>query len=255
MNRSAALPLALCAALLALGGCKDEEAPAAGAPQATGAAQFTTDEQRMGYSLGASMGQQFRNDRLQIDADALARGVREGFTGALSMSEDEITAGMQQLQKSHTERMQAEQAELATKNTAAGEAFLKENGAKEGVVTTASGLQYRVLTAGTGPKPGADDTVKVHYTGTLLDGTEFDSSVTRGEPVTFPVNGVIPGWVEALQLMPVGSKWELVIPSELAYGPGGAGGQIGPNAVLKFEVELLGIEAPEQAAEQAPAAD
>ena len=234
MNRSAALPLALCAALLALGGCKESKAPAdAGATPDK--AQFTSDEQRMGYSLGASMGQQFRNDRLQVDADALARGVREGFTGSLSMSEDEIAAGMQQLQKTHTERMQAEHAQLAAKNTSEGEAFLKENGVKEGVVTTASGLQYRILTAGTGPKPGVDDTVKVHYTGTLLDGTEFDSSVRRGEPVTFPVSGVIPGWVEALQLMPVGSKWELVIPSDLAYGPGGAGGLIGPNAVLKFD--------------------
>ena len=131
-----------------------------------------------------------------------------------------------------------------------GEAFLKENATKEGVVTTESGLQYKIVTAGEGPKPGAEDVVKVHYRGTLLDGTEFDSSYKRGEPVTFPVGGVIPGWVEALQLMPVGSKWELFIPSGLAYGPGGAGGQIGPNSTLKFEVELLSIE-PKEATEAA----
>ncbi len=244
MNRSAALPLALCAALVALGGCKDSKAPT-DASTAGDKAQFSTDEQRMGYSLGASMGQQFHNDKVLVDADALARGVRDGFTGKLAMSDEEIAAGMQQLQTSHSERMQAELTKLAEKNTSEGEAFLKENGAKDGVVTTASGLQYHVAKAGTGPKPGADDTVKVHYVGTLLDGTEFDSSRRRGEPVSFPVNAVIPGWVEALQLMPVGSTWELVIPSDLAYGPGGAGSQIGPNAVLKFEVELLGIEPPQ----------
>jgi FKBP-type peptidyl-prolyl cis-trans isomerase len=157
---------------------------------------------------------------------------------------------MQQLQKTHTERMQAEQKAAADKNLADGEAFLKENATKEGVVTTESGLQYKIVTAGDGPKPGAGDVVKVHYRGTLLDGTEFDSSYKRGEPVTFPVGGVIPGWVEALQLMPVGSKWELYIPSGLAYGPGGAGNQIGPNSTLKFEVELLSIE-PKEAPEAA----
>jgi FKBP-type peptidyl-prolyl cis-trans isomerase len=247
MKRSVSLPLAICVSLLALAGCKESKAPAEGAASASGDAAFTTDEQRMGYGLGASMGRQFRNDKLQVDAEALARGVREGYsTDKLAMSDDEIRASMQQLQKSHTERMQTEQNQLSEKNRAEGEAFLKQNGTKEGVVTTESGLQYKIVSAGTGPKPTKDDTVKVHYRGTLIDGTEFDSSYKRGEPVTFPVGGVIPGWVEALQLMPVGSKWELYIPSELAYGPGGAGGQIGPNAVLQFEVELLSIEAPEQ---------
>lgn len=242
MNRSAVLSLALCTALATLSGCKDPKTPAA---ETADPGALSTDQQRMGYSLGASMGQQFRNDNLDIDGDALASGVRDGFNGTLAMSENEIMLGVQQLQQSHTERMQAEFARLAEKNAREGAEFLKQNGAREGVVTTSSGLQYRVLSAGNGPKPGVDDTVKVHYTGTLLDGTEFDSSVRRGEPVTFPVKSVIPGWVEALQLMPVGSKWELLIPSELAYGPGGAGNQIGPDAVLKFEVELLGIEAAE----------
>ena len=250
MNRSVSLPVAFCVSLLALAGCNESKAPE-DAANADGGAAISTDAQRMGYSLGASMGRQFRNDKLQVDADALARGVREGFTAdKLALTDEEVTAGMQQLQKSHSERMQAEQKAAADKNLAEGEAFLKDNAAKEGVVTTESGLQYKIVTAGEGPKPGAEDVVKVHYRGTLIDGTEFDSSYKRGEPVTFPVGGVIPGWVEALQLMPVGSKWELYIPSGLAYGPGGAGNQIGPNSALKFEVELLSIE-PKEATEAA----
>ena len=250
MNRSVSLPVAFCVSLLALAGCNESKAPDDAAKADAGAA-ITTDAQRMGYSLGASMGRQFRNDKLQVDAEALANGVRDGFTlDKLALTDEEVAAGMQQLQKTHTERMQAEQKAAADKNLAEGEAFLKENATKEGVVTTESGLQYKIVTAGEGPKPGAEDVVKVHYRGTLLDGTEFDSSYKRGEPVTFPVGGVIPGWVEALQLMPVGSKWELYIPSGLAYGPGGAGGQIGPNSTLKFEVELLSIE-PKEATEAA----
>ena len=248
MNRSVSLPVAFCVSLLALAGCNESKAPEDTAKADAGTA-ISTDAQRMGYSLGASMGRQFRNDKLQVDADALARGVREGFTAdKLALTDEEVTAGMQQLQKSHSERMQAEQKAAADKNLAEGEAFLKDNAAKEGVVTTESGLQYKIVTAGEGPKPGAEDVVKVHYRGTLIDGTEFDSSYKRGEPVTFPVGGVIPGWVEALQLMPVGSKWELYIPSGLAYGPGGAGNQIGPNSALKFEVELLSIEPKEATA-------
>lgn len=245
MNRSVSLPVAFCVSLLALAGCNESKAPE-DAAKAEGGAAITTDAQRMGYSLGASMGRQFRNDKLQVDAEALANGVRDGFTlDKLALTDEEVGAGMQQLQKTHTERMQAEQKVAADKNLADGEAFLKENATKEGVVTTESGLQYKIITAGEGPKPGAEDVVKVHYRGTLLDGTEFDSSYKRDEPVTFPVGGVIPGWVEALQLMPVGSKWNLYIPADLAYGPGGAGGQIGPNAMLTFEVELLAIEPPQ----------
>ena len=128
------------------------------------------------------------------------------------------------------------------KNKLEGEAFLKQNAERKEVITLESGLQYEVLTEGTGQVPSADDKVSVHYHGTLIDGTVFDSSVQRGQPTSFPVTGVIKGWVEALQLMPVGSKWKLFIPSDLAYGERGAGGQIGPNAALVFEVELLGIE-------------
>ena len=250
MNRSVSLPVAFCVSLLALAGCNESKAPEDAAKADAGTA-ISTDAQRMGYSLGASMGRQFRNDKLQVDADALAKGVLEGFTAdKLALTDEEVAAGMQQLQKTHSERMQAEQKAAAEKNLAEGEAFLKDNATKEGVVTTESGLQYRIVTAGEGPKPSAEDVVKVHYRGTLIDGTEFDSSYKRGEPVTFPVGGVIPGWVEALQLMPVGSKWELYIPSGLAYGPGGAGPQIGPNSALKFEVELLSIE-PKEATEAA----
>jgi len=252
MKRVPSMPVALCLAVLALGACTDSKPPAATESAATeGAATLQTEEQRMGYSLGAMMGRQFRDDKLQVDAEALARGVREGYSAeTLSMSDEEIGAGMQQLQTSHSERMQNEQNAQAENNLAASQEFMAKNATEEGVVTTESGLQYRVITAAEGAKPSADDTVRVHYRGTLIDGTEFDSSYKRGEPVTFPVGGVIPGWVEALQLMPVGSKWNLYVPSELAYGPGGAGQLIGPNSALIFEVELLAIEPPAAASDE-----
>ena len=148
---------------------------------------------------------------------------------------------VQAYQEKVAAEQQAAQAELATANAAAAEAFLAENAAREGVTVTESGLQYEILEAGEGPKPGAEDTVEVHYRGTLVDGTEFDSSYARGQTVTFGVGQVIAGWTEALQLMPQGSKWKLAIPSDLAYGAGGAGQLIGPNAALIFEVELVSI--------------
>ena len=151
-------------------------------------------------------------------------------------------ATLQGYQQKKMAEMQAEAEQEATLNQQASEAFLAANAEKDGVVVLDSGLQYKVLEAGEGAKPAADDTVEVHYRGTLIDGTEFDSSYARGESITFPVGGVIAGWTEALQLMPVGSKWELYIPSDLAYGPGGTQGVIGPNQALVFEVELLGIE-------------
>ena len=163
---------------------------------------------------------------------------------------------MQAYQEKAAAEQQAAQAALAETNMAAATAFLAENAAKEGVVVTDSGLQYEVVTAGDGPKPGPEDTVEVHYRGTLLDGTEFDSSYARGETVTFGVGQVIPGWTEALQLMPVGSKYKLVIPPELGYGAGGAGQVIGPNAALVFDVELIAIPSQaEGAAADAPAAE
>jgi FKBP-type peptidyl-prolyl cis-trans isomerase len=148
---------------------------------------------------------------------------------------------MQSYQEKMVAEQQLAQAALGEANQAAATAFLEENKAREGVTVTESGLQYEVLEAGDGPRPGAEDTVEVHYRGTLVDGTEFDSSYSRGETVTFGVGQVIPGWTEALQLMPVGSRWKLAIPPELGYGAGGAGQMIGPNAALIFEVELIGI--------------
>ena len=149
---------------------------------------------------------------------------------------------MIEFQKNQRQRQEKSFKLVAETNKKEGETYMAENAKKAGVVTTASGLQYKELVAGNGPKPSVSDTVTVHYRGTLLDGKVFDSSYDRGEPVSFPLSGVIPGWTEGLQLMPVGSKWELVIPSDLAYGPGGTGREIGPNATLKFEVELLGIK-------------
>ena len=137
-----------------------------------------------------------------------------------------------------------ERGKIAETNLAAAKAYLEANGKKQGVVTTTSGLEYQVLVAGTGPKPSLTDTVTTHYTGTLIDGTVFDSSVERGSPASFPVNGVIPGWVEALQMMPVGSKWRIVVPPELAYKERGAGNRIGPNEALIFEVELISMKDP-----------
>lgn len=248
-------PVSLLVVAFALAAC-DKPAVEAAAPEtANAAAALESEAQRTGYALGVTVGRNFRDDQLPLDAEALVRGVRDGFSGgALAMDDEQLGAAMQQLQASHAARMQAEQDRMKAEQEAAGgrnaeegKAFLASNGAAEGVTTTDSGLQYKVITAGTGAKPKAEDTVKVHYRGTLIDGSEFDSSYSRGEPVSFPVNAVIPGWVEALQLMPVGSKWELAIPSELAYGPGGAGDRIGPNAVLRFEVELIAIEAPQPA--------
>ncbi len=208
-----------------------------------------TEEKRVSYGMGVGLGERITQDNMQIDADAFAAGMKDAIEGAeLQMTKDEIMAEMQAFQQQQVAAQQAELEQVADQNLAEGKAFLLENGAKEGVVTLESGLQYKVITEGAGEKPSATDTVEVHYSGKLLDGTEFDSSYQRGATVSFPVNGVIPGWTEALQLMPVGSKWALFIPSDLAYGPGGTGGgPIGPNATLVFDVELISIKAAEEA--------
>lgn len=203
--------------------------------------RLDSDLERLSYGMGYNLGSRIKGE-MELDIDAFAAGVRHGSEGGERlMSDEEIAASMQKFQEEEMARHESLMAELGAANLAESEAFLAENGAREDVVTTESGLQYRVIEEGTGAKPTLTDTVEVHYRGTLVDGTEFDSSYARGEPVSFPVSGVIPGWTEALQLMPVGSRWELVIPSELAYGPGGTGGPIGPNQALIFEVELLGI--------------
>jgi peptidyl-prolyl cis-trans isomerase len=198
---------------------------------------------RISYALGLSMGNNFRSSGIdKIDVDDFAAGVAAVYSGEKPrMTYDEAKAEIQAYFQAMEERQRAAAAEMGKVNAAAGEAFLKDNGAREKVMTTASGLQYEVLEEGTGAQPSAGDQVTVHYTGKLIDGTVFDSSVERGEPATFGVTQVIPGWVEALQLMKEGAKWRLFIPSNLAYGPNGAGGVIGPNATLIFDVELIKV--------------
>lgn len=257
------LPLAL-VSVVALQACNQEPPAAAqaesGAPEAVAASAdaLATSEQRLSYGIAFGMGQRMAAESMPLDVDAFRMGLEDGLTDATPrLTQEEIAAEMQAYQEKAMAEHEAAQAALGEANKAASEAFLAENAAREGVVTTESGLQYEVLTEGTGAKPGPEDTVEVHYRGTLVDGTEFDSSYGRGETVTFGVGQVIPGWTEALQLMPAGSKWKLAIPSELAYGAGGAGRLIGPNAALVFEVELIGIPSQEagEETEEEPAAD
>lgn len=199
---------------------------------------------RISYALGLSMGNNFRASGItEINVQDFADGVAAVFYGATpKMSYDEAKAEIQAYFTEMEKKQRADAEELGKANAAAGEAFLAENGKRVEVKTTPSGLQYEVLTKGDGPRPEANDQVEVHYTGKLIDGTVFDSSVDRGMPATFGVTQVIPGWVEALQLMKAGSKWRLFIPSNLAYGPNGApGSPIGPNATLIFDVELLKV--------------
>ncbi len=198
--------------------------------------QLDTAAAKFSYALGMDVGASLKRLKTEIDLGSFLRGVEDNLKGTKTL----LTP--KQAEEVKAEFFKKAQQELAENNRKEGEAFLAENKKKEGVVATASGVQYTVLQEGEGPKPTADDQVKVHYRGTLIDGTEFDSSYRRGEPATFPVTGVIAGWTEALQLMKVGSKYRLFIPSNLAYGERGAGPQIGPNATLIFEVELLGIE-------------
>ncbi|MBQ7852474.1 MAG: FKBP-type peptidyl-prolyl cis-trans isomerase [Muribaculaceae bacterium] len=198
---------------------------------------------RISYALGLSMGNNFKGSGIEsINVKDFADGVAAVYEGAQpKMSYDEAKMVIQSFFQEMEAKQQAAAQEMAKVNKAAGEAFLAENGKRAEVVTTDSGLQYEVLVEGNGASPKATDQVTVHYTGKLIDGTVFDSSVDRGQPATFGVTQVIPGWVEALQLMKVGAKWRLYIPSEIAYGPQGAGGVIGPNATLIFDVELLNI--------------
>lgn len=199
--------------------------------------------QRLSYIVGENMARQLQNDGLELDPEALVLAVNDVTAGNPSrLSDADKRSTVEQVQRVSQEKQMAAQAEQSAKNKAEGAAYLAENSKKEGVVTTDSGLQYKSLVAGNGAKPTRSDQVKVHYKGTLIDGTVFDSSYDRGEPIVFPVTGVIAGWVEGLQLMQVGSKFELVIPSQLAYGANGSGPVIGADATLIFEVELLGIE-------------
>lgn len=203
----------------------------------------TKNLDRISYALGLSMGNNFKSSGIEsINIQDFADGVAAVFDGAQpKMTYDEAKEEIRKFFTALENRQKEQAAKMAEVNKAAGEAFLTENGKRVEVKTTPSGLQYEVLAEGDGPMPKADDQVEVHYTGKLIDGTVFDSSVDRGVPATFGVTQVIPGWVEALQLMKVGSKWRLFIPSSLAYGPNGAGGVIGPNATLIFDVELLKV--------------
>lgn len=217
--------------------------------------ELKTDEQKLSYALGLDLGAYFKSLNENIDLDVLHQGVVDSYKGNTPLLSGEEAAAIQQkyAQKQQEERLK-QTVEMISKNQKAAEDFLAENGKKEGVTTTASGLQYKVLTSAEGPKPKAEDTVKVHYSGKLLDGTEFDSSVARGEPAVFPLNQVIPGWTEAVQLMNVGSKFQIFLPPDLAYGDRGAPPVIEPGSMLIFDVELLGIENPTEEAQAEPAA-
>ncbi len=217
--------------------------------------QLKDQKDKASYSIGYDIGETFKKQNVDLNPDALFTGLKEALSGkeaALSKEEREKT--LQAFQKEMMEKQIAASKEAATKNAAEGEKFLAENKKKDGVKTTASGLQYKVLKEGSGASPKETDTVVTNYRGTLIDGTEFDSSYKRNEPASFPVNRVIKGWTEALQLMKPGAKYQLVIPAALAYGERGAGQLIGPNATLIFDVELLSIKPPEPVATVAPGA-
>jgi FKBP-type peptidyl-prolyl cis-trans isomerase FklB len=200
---------------------------------------FKNQKDKISYIVGMDIGNNLKKQSIGVNPKVLAKGIEDALAGAKPLlTEQEIQETMMAFQK----EMLAKQAEVAKKNKTEGEAFLAENKKKEGVKTLPSGLQYKVTKAGTGKKPKSSDTVTVNYRGTLIDGTEFDSSYKRGQPATFQVSGVIPGWTEALQLMEEGAKWQLFIPSNLAYGERGAGGVIGPNATLVFEIELVSVQ-------------
>lgn len=228
-------PLILSLVLVA--SCAAEEAKVA--PEL----KLDTPKSRISYTIGVNIGQDFKAQKMDIDADVLLLGMQDSMTGKeLRLTEEEMVSEIQTFQQEMQARMTAEMEGLAAKNQQEGEAFLAENAKKEGVIVTESGLQYKVLEPGQGDSPGAADVATVHYRGTLIDGTQFDSSYDRGQPATFPVGGVIPGWTEALQLMKPGAKWQLVIPAGLAYGERGAGQDIGPNSTLLFDVELISVD-------------
>lgn len=197
---------------------------------------------RSSYAIGADIGINMKRQDLDLNPKAVAAGITDAFADKLGLTPAEMKEVLTAFQADLSVRMEARQKAAGEENLKKGQTFLAENAKKDGVKTTATGLQYKVNKAGTGKTPKASDTVKVHYHGTLIDGTVFDSSVQRGEPISFPVNGVIPGWTEALQMMKEGDKWQLFIPAKLAYGEQSPGGKIGPNSTLIFDVELLAVE-------------
>lgn len=203
-----------------------------------------TSKQKAGYSLGVNMSNNLQSIKNHIDTDALINGLRDGIQGRkLQLSMDEIQKTLSEFQQKIAKEQMAQMQKLGKNNIEEGKKFLTENKNKKGIKTTKSGLQYKIIKSGKGKSPKLTDTVTTHYRGTLVDGTEFDSSYARNQPATFPVNGVIGGWTEALQLMKPGDKWKLYIPAKLAYGERGSGpgGKIGPNATLIFDIELIKI--------------
>jgi len=213
------------------------------APVGQTAMTFKNSLDSVSYAVGVLVAQNFKSQKVTLNPDMVAKGFASVTSGGtLLINEQECQSVMNNFMMKNQQAQMAEQAKQYEPNRIEGEKFLAENKKKDSVITTATGLQYKVIKMGDGPKPTAADKVKTHYHGTLIDGTVFDSSVQRGEPVSFPVSGVIPGWVEALQLMPVGSKFKLFIPQELAYGIRGGGQTIKPYSALIFEVELLAIE-------------
>ena len=226
---------------------------------ASGPVSLTTDKDKTSYAIGLDLGNKLKGQSIDVDTSILLRGMNDGISGAKPlMSEEDMRTSLTALTTQIRAKQTAMLKDLTEKNKSEGDAFLLENKSKEGVVALPSGLQYKILKAGDGPKPTASDSVVCNYKGTLINGKEFDSSFKRGQPATFPVNGVIKGWTEALQLMPVGSKWQLFIPPDLAYGERGAGADIQPDSTLIFEVELMSIQpkgqdkAPDKAAEPVP---
>ena len=261
---AAASPQAPAAKPQTAAAAKSSQAPAAGAQKAPAAKSgqpakpksqsplvLKTDKDKVSYALGMNLGANLKRDSIDIDTAILVRALKDTVAGGRTLLTDsEARAALTQLQTA-VRGKQMEKMKLAGEtNKKEGDAFLAANKSQEGIVTLPSGLEYKILTQGTGPKPTATDTVVCNYRGTLVNGTEFDSSYKRGQPATFPVTGVIKGWTEALQLMPVGSKWQLFLPAELAYGERGPSPEIGPNSTLVFEVELLSIQAKDKEKEK-----
>jgi FKBP-type peptidyl-prolyl cis-trans isomerase len=213
------------------------------ATKGTAPVALKTPKDKFSYALGMNLGMSLKKQAVDVDPVVLSQGLKAAMAGGKTLlTQEEAQATLMEVQNDLRKKQQEKMQVTGEANKTEGEAFLAANKAKEGVVTLPSGLQYKILKEGTGPKPTATDSVVCNYRGTLINGTEFDSSYKRGQPATFPVVGVIKGWTEALQLMPVGSKWQLFIPSSLAYAERGAGGEIGPNATLIFEVELMSIQ-------------
>jgi len=232
------LPIALATSLF-LVGCEEAAKPNAGAT-APAAVALESEIQKVSYIMGTNIGGQIKGEAFEVDIPSLTMGLSDAVAGnEPKLTEDEVKAVIEAFQAKMMAEQEAGAKLVAETNLQEGETFLAENAKKDGVVVLESGLQYKVLTAGSGAIPAPENTVEVHYVGTLIDGSEFDSSIKRGVPAQFGVTQVIPGWVEALQLMKEGAKWELYVPAGLAYGPGGTGGLIGPNQTLIFEVELL----------------